>query len=128
MTTPVGIDVSGGGAASSMSFVLPRDAARAPPRPNADGGVTLDEVPARIVAVKAFAGVVTDGEVRRQRDALEAAIETDGGTAPVETPYPRGTRTHPLTTRYPNPGTAPVEAGAFSVLQPSCNCAFLCSK
>lgn len=92
MTTPVGIDVSGGGAASSMSFVLPRDAARAPPRPNADGGVTLDEVPARIVAVKAFAGVVTDGEVRRQRDALEAAIEADGGTAPVE-------------------------AGAFSVLQ-----------
>jgi len=92
MTTPVGIDVSGGGAASSMSFVLPRDAARAPPRPNADGGVALDEVPARIVAVKAFAGVVTDGEVRRQRDALEAAIEADGGTAPVE-------------------------AGAFSVLQ-----------
>mmetsp|Transcript_6267 Transcript_6267/g.20042 ORF Transcript_6267/g.20042 Transcript_6267/m.20042 type:complete len:410 (-) Transcript_6267:160-1389(-) len=92
MTTPVGIDVSGGGAASSMSFVLPRDAARAPPRPNADGGVTLDEVPARLVAVKAFAGVVTDGEVRRQRDALEAAIEADGGTAPVE-------------------------AGAFSVLQ-----------
>lgn len=92
MTTPVGIDVSGGGAASSMSFVLPRDAARAPPRPNADGGVTLDKVPARIVAVKAFAGVVTDGEVRRQRDALEAAIEADGGTAPVE-------------------------AGAFSVLQ-----------
>ncbi|EOD13606.1 hypothetical protein EMIHUDRAFT_357026 [Emiliania huxleyi CCMP1516] len=89
MTTPVGIDVSGGGAASSMSFVLPRDAARAPPRPNADGGVALDEVPARIVAVKAFAGVVTDGEVRRQRDALEAAIEADGGTAPARRPSRR---------------------------------------
>jgi len=84
MTMPVEIEKSAeGGGASSMSFVLPSKNAQAPPQPNSDD-VSVEEVPARLVAVKAFAGIVTDEEVVRQRDALVAAIEVDGSTRPVE--------------------------------------------
>merc|ERR1719424_1155206 len=79
---------AGGG---SMSFVLPRENSNDPPMPKAED-VTLEQLPARLVAVKPFAGIVTDEEVERQREALIAAIEADGGTR-LE------------------------EAGAFSVLQ-----------
>jgi len=81
MTMPVEIEKGEG--KSSMSFVLPSKNAQTPPKPN-EADVSLEEVPARLVAVKAFAGIVTDEEVERQRAALAAAIEVDGTTVPVE--------------------------------------------
>merc|ERR1719235_2008143 len=78
MTMPV--EVTG----TSMAFVLPKANAEAPPAPLAGADVTIDEVPARLVAAKAFAGIVTDEEVARQTAALLEAIAADGSVVPVD--------------------------------------------
>jgi len=82
MTMPVEIETDGAGGAS-MSFVLPRKNEASPPEPST-ADVTIEEVPARLVAVKPFAGIVTDEEVERQKAALLEAIAADGATRPVE--------------------------------------------
>ena len=81
MTMPV--EISKGDrfdAVATMSFVLPKAAddmgsEAAPPAPLAGDDVTIEKVPGRLVAVKPFAGIVTDEEVERQREALLAALE-----------------------------------------------------
>ena len=82
MTTPVAIESTAGSGSSSMSFVIPSADAEVPPAPLTDD-VSLEVVPERLVAVRAFAGLVTDGEVERQRAALAAAIAADGSVQPV---------------------------------------------
>ncbi|CAM9758608.1 unnamed protein product [Phaeothamnion confervicola] len=101
MTTPVAIDcespaylggssatgassfsVDGGGGKStrrSMSFVLPEGmAAAAAPAPVAGAAVSLGDVAqGERWAVAEFTGFVTDGEVRRQVEALRAALRRD---------------------------------------------------
>jgi len=79
MTMPVTMSEEG------MSFVLPRRYADAPPAPLAGSDVTIDTVPSRLVAVKPFAGLVTEEEVRRQTAVLREAINNDGSLAPTDT-------------------------------------------
>lgn len=64
-----------GSATADMTFVLPRNVEIAPPKPLAGADVTIDRVPSRLVAIKPFAGIVTDEEVERQRDALLTALK-----------------------------------------------------
>jgi len=73
MTMPVEIR---SGATSSMSFVLPRANAKAPPTPLIPD-VKVETVGARMVAVKSFRGIVTDEETERQREALLEALLAD---------------------------------------------------
>jgi len=68
---------------SSMAFVLPARFADAPPAPLASSGVRIDTVPARLVAVQAFAGLATDEEVQRQRAQLLRAL-ADASLAPAD--------------------------------------------
>ena len=75
MTAPVEIR---SGATSSMAFVIPKASATAPPTPLTPD-VTLEEVAARLVAVKSFRGIVTDEEVERQKLALLEALAADDG-------------------------------------------------
>jgi len=82
MTMPV--EISSANSEGSMSFVLPKKYADAPPQPLADSDVTLEKVPARLVAVKAFPGVVTDKEVERQKEAVLEALAADGSVKPVD--------------------------------------------
>lgn len=72
MTTPVITN------ANSMSFVLPKtfNAFNAP-IPTSEA-VILQDVPTETVAVREFSGVVTDGEVSRQRAKLEDALLSAG--------------------------------------------------
>ena len=65
-----------------MAFVLPRANAAAPPAPKTED-VRIEQVEARLVAVRSFGGIVTDEEVDRQRAALLDAIEADDGIAPL---------------------------------------------
>ena len=84
MTTPV--EISSGGSASppSMSFVLPKKNAANPPTPKDGSEVQIAEVPARLVAVKPFPGLVTEEEVARQKAALLDTLAADGSVAPVD--------------------------------------------
>ena len=82
MTMPVEISSGAEGEGGAMSFVLPRANADAPPSPNTDD-VRIEQVGARLVAVRAFGGIVTDEEVARQRASLLEAIAADGATAPL---------------------------------------------
>lgn len=82
MTTPV--EISTGAAGASMAFVLPEKNADAPPTPEAGSEVTVAAVPARLVAVKAFPGIVTDEEVARQKEALLDALAADGTVIAVD--------------------------------------------
>ena len=68
---------------SSMSFVLPRGDGAAAPTPLDESEISIEDVPARLVAVKAFPGLVTDEEVERQRQQLLAAVEADGSVRPA---------------------------------------------
>ena len=72
MTMPVEVSKEG------MAFVLPKKNSDAPPQPLSDSDVTIEAVPARLVAAKAFAGLVTDDEVERQRVALLEALAASG--------------------------------------------------
>jgi len=75
MTSPVEINRNADGAAS-MSFVLPQAYADAPPLPEAKDGIEIETIPERLVLVKAFPGVVTAGEVERQRASLSEVLES----------------------------------------------------
>ena len=90
MTMPVEIETSAQGS-GSMSFVLPRENSQKPPTPKA-ADVTLEEVPARLVAVKAFAGIVTDEEVRIGPPIIEPSTHCSWRlplpSAPGVCPYP----------------------------------------
>lgn len=84
MTAPVEIR---GGSAPAMSFVLPSaDVASegGPPEPLEGSDVRIENMPARLVAAKPFAGVATDAEVARQRVALADALAEDGSYEPVD--------------------------------------------
>lgn len=72
MTTPVITD------ANSMSFVLPRtyDSMSAP-IPTSES-VILKDLPSEILAVREFSGLVTEGEVSRQKAKLEDALIAAG--------------------------------------------------
>lgn len=78
MTMPV-IQSSG-----AMAFVLPKQDAEKPPAPLANASITIDKVPARLVAAKPFPGIVTDEEVQRQKVALLESIAADGSITPVD--------------------------------------------
>jgi len=80
VTTPVRIDVASAGASapSTMSFVIPtKYSAASAPAPT-DQCVRLEQVPRQTLAVAQFAGLATDGEVARQKEALLARLEADG--------------------------------------------------
>lgn len=85
MTMPVEIARADGSkdGEATMSFVLPRAQAAAPPVPKADD-VRIEAVGAKLVAAKAFSGLPTEEEVQRQRALLLGAIEADGGVAPLD--------------------------------------------
>lgn len=81
MTMPV--FVTGGGTTTqeentdspgTMKFVIPSAMSNAPPAPLSDDAVNIERVPERLVAVKAFPGLVTEEEVLRQTNALLAAL------------------------------------------------------
>lgn len=72
MTTPVITD------SNSMSFVLPRsyDSMTAP-IPTSES-IVLKDLPSEIIAVREFTGLVTEGEVSRQKAKLEDALIAAG--------------------------------------------------
>lgn len=84
MTMPVEMTTSTNNSQGSMAFVLPKQYAGAPPAPLANSSVTIDKVPARLVAAKTFPGIVTDEEVQRQKTALLDAIAADGSLMPAD--------------------------------------------
>jgi len=84
MTMPVEMSMSTGDEKGSMAFVLPKKDASEPPTPLASTNITIEKVPARLVATKPFPGIVTDEEVQRQKDALLEAIAADGSLTPVD--------------------------------------------
>mmetsp|Transcript_5874 Transcript_5874/g.16015 ORF Transcript_5874/g.16015 Transcript_5874/m.16015 type:complete len:477 (+) Transcript_5874:47-1477(+) len=69
---------------ASMAFVLPRSFADAPPEPLDGSDIFIDTVAPRLVAVKSFAGIVTDEEVERQKAALLEALANSAGYAPAD--------------------------------------------
>jgi hypothetical protein len=72
MTTPVITD------ATSMSFVLPRNYdSMSAPIPTSEE-VVLKDLPSEIVAVREFSGLVTEGEISRQKAKLEDALIAAG--------------------------------------------------
>jgi hypothetical protein len=74
MTTPVIIS------SGSMEFVLPSGLTMSSaPLPD-DTDVLLKDVTPEVVATREFTGLATDGEVMRQRTALEDALLADGIT------------------------------------------------
>merc|ERR550537_1610188 len=75
---------STGDSQGSMAFVLPKSYADEPPAPLAGSNITIDKVPARLVAAKPFPGIVTDEEVQRQKVALLEAIVADGSLVPID--------------------------------------------
>merc|ERR1719326_2412964 len=82
MTMPV--EMSSDDTKGFMAFVLPKKYADEPPAPLGGSNITIDKVPARLVAVKPFPGIVTDEEVLRQKAALLQALAADGSVAPVD--------------------------------------------
>lgn len=76
MTSPVEISYGSSGA-PVMSFVLPKAFADAPPTPD-QASIELAQIPERLVAIRVFPGVVTEGEVERQREALSEALAASG--------------------------------------------------
>lgn len=77
MTTPVNIDVSPAGG-RTMSFVLPKDlSAEDAPTPR-NPSIRVDDVDdGELLAVREFPGFATDGEVKRQLDALLGSLERE---------------------------------------------------
>jgi hypothetical protein len=73
MTTPVMTS------RDSMSFIMPSSVLTAESAPvPTDGDVQIKEMSRLVVAVRAFTGLVTEKETRRQREALEDALAADG--------------------------------------------------
>eukprot|EP00930_Biecheleria_cincta_P089052 TRINITY_DN78310_c0_g1_i1.p1 TRINITY_DN78310_c0_g1~~TRINITY_DN78310_c0_g1_i1.p1 ORF type:complete len:406 (-),score=70.16 TRINITY_DN78310_c0_g1_i1:260-1477(-) len=75
MTSPVEISYTGSDKAR-MSFVLPKAYADSPPSPE-ETSIELVEVPERLVVAVAFPGVVTQGEIERQRQKLDELFKTE---------------------------------------------------
>merc|ERR1719326_1696078 len=82
MTMPV--EMSSDDTKGFMAFVLPKKYADEPPAPLGNSNITINKVPARLVAAKPFPGIVTDEEVLRQKAALLQAIVADGSVVPVD--------------------------------------------
>lgn len=85
MTMPVimtgkmqGGDDIGGESSGTMKFVIPAVMSNTPPTPLPDDSVNIERIPERLVAVKAFPGLVTEDEVSRQKKALFAVLVGDG--------------------------------------------------
>merc|ERR1740117_664822 len=76
MTVPV-IFTSGAGDKSSIAIAVPCNVSDAPPAPLQGLRVVIERVPPGLVAVKPFAGIVTEEEVERQRLVLLAALSTN---------------------------------------------------
>uniref|UniRef100_A0A0D9VGN0 Carbonic anhydrase n=2 Tax=Leersia perrieri TaxID=77586 RepID=A0A0D9VGN0_9ORYZ len=76
MTTPVITKKSANENKWKMSFVLPSKYGRDLPLPK-DPSVTIKEVPAKIVAVAAFSGLVTDDDVSQRESKLRDALQKD---------------------------------------------------
>jgi len=86
MTMPVeiGYDSTTNFQTRDMSFVLPSEnVMEGIPQPR-DANVTIEAIPARLLAVLRFPGVATDQEVRRQVDKLYASLEEDASYAPAD--------------------------------------------
>jgi hypothetical protein len=71
-----------GTASSSMAFVLPRGVT--PPTPTASDSIEIANVSRRVVAVKAFPGIVTKDETERQRSVLLETIAQEGSFTPLD--------------------------------------------
>ena len=85
MTMPVEITApTQAGGDGTMAFVLPRKNAAVPPSPLPDSEVTIATVAPRVVAAKAFPGLVTDQEVKRQKQALLDALAVDDSVVPMD--------------------------------------------
>ena len=67
-----------------MAFVIPETYADAPPSPNDGSAVSIDTVPARLVAAKPFAGLATEEEVQRQKEALLEALKAEGSLRVID--------------------------------------------
>merc|ERR1719316_2505579 len=80
---PVEISTEGSGD-GSMAFVLPKVNSDVPPEPLAGSDVTIEKVPERLVAAKAFGGIVTDQEVERQKALLLEALAADDSVTAVD--------------------------------------------
>lgn len=65
------------GSTGTMQFVIPSSMSSAPPTPLSDEAVNIERVPERLVAVKAFPGLVTEDEVSRQKKALLSVLVGD---------------------------------------------------
>jgi len=77
MTMPVfvtGKAEADNGSTGTMQFVIPSSMSDAPPTPLSNEAVNIERVPERLVAIKAFPGLVTDDEVSRQKKALLSAL------------------------------------------------------
>jgi hypothetical protein len=84
MTMPVEMSSSTGDSQGSMAFVLPQKDAAEPPAPLESSDITIEKVPARLVAAKPFPGIVTDEEVQRQKSALLETLAAEGSLAPAD--------------------------------------------
>ena len=83
MTMPVET-TAGSQGSGSMAFVLPKQYAGAPPAPLDGDEITIATVPARLVAVKAFGGIATNGEIERQKTSLLEVLAKQPTLAPVD--------------------------------------------
>ncbi|CAM0876747.1 unnamed protein product [Alopecurus aequalis] len=76
MTTPVITKKSADENKWKMSFVLPSKYGPDLPRAK-DPSVTIKEVPGKIIAVVAFAGLVTDDDINQRESRLREALQKD---------------------------------------------------
>ena len=82
MTMPVETTAGTADRDGAMSFVLPRANAAAPPSPKTDD-VRIEQVDARLVAVRAFGGIVTDEEVPQPLSPDRALLTRPVHPSPV---------------------------------------------
>jgi len=76
MTSPVEISF-GAGEDANMSFVLPKAFSSSPPEPQVGEDIQIARIQDRLVVAKRFTGIVTEGEVQRQRDELEQVLDVE---------------------------------------------------
>lgn len=76
MTTPVITKKSANENKWKMSFVMPSKYGPDLPLPK-DPSVTIKEVPAKIVAVAAFSGLVTDDDISQRESRLRETLQKD---------------------------------------------------
>lgn len=80
MTTPVFTKAGALGSSEVMSFVIPSKygSSATAPQPYTGSNIAIEDVPARKVACKQFAGFATNQEVVRQRSQLVSALCAEG--------------------------------------------------